>query len=131
MDEYTQKVFEHFRNPRNVGVMDEADGIGKIGSEDCGDYLVMYIKVDENEFIEDIKFQIYGCVAAIATSSALTEMAKGMHIDEAVAITEEDIIKYLGGLPEEKIHCSVLGAQCIKSAVLDYYQKKLQTNEDI
>lgn len=124
MDAYTEKVYEHFSNPRNIGTMDNADGVGKIGSEDCGDYLVIYIKVNDQELIEDIKFQIYGCVAAIATSSALTEMVKGIHIDKAASITESDIVNYLGGLPEQKVHCSVLGAECIKMAVLDYKQRK-------
>lgn len=124
MDNFNEKVLEHFLRPRNVGVIENADGVGEIGSKECGDYLVIYIKVNDREEIEDIKFKIHGCVAAIATSSAVTEIARGLNIHEAVKITEKGIVDYLGGLPEEKLHCSVLGASCIKSAVRDYLIRK-------
>lgn len=124
MEEYNKKVLEHFVHPRNLGVIDDADGIGEVGSKECGDYLKICIKVNDKEEIADIKFKIHGCVAAIATSSAVTEIAKGLNVYEAMMISEQDIIDFLGGLPEEKIHCSVLGAKCMEAAVKNYMLKK-------
>ena len=123
MEVYTEKVFEHFNNPRNVGIIYKASGVGEAGSGECSDYLVIYIKVSGEKVIEDIKFQLRGCAAAIATSSALTEMVKGKHIGEALAVSEGDIVDYLGGLPEEKIHCSIMGVQALKGAIMNYLEK--------
>lgn len=120
METYSEKVFEHFNNPRNVGVIYKPHGVGEAGSGECSDYLVIYIKVNGEKVIEDIKFQLRGCAAAIATSSALTEMVKGKHIGEALALTEADIVDYLDGLPEEKIHCSIMGVEALKNAVMNY-----------
>lgn len=122
MEAYTDKVYEHFNNPRNVGVIYKAHGVGEAGSGECSDYLVIYIKVSREKVIEDIKFQLRGCAAAIATSSALTEMVKDKHIGEALAVTEADIVNYLGGLPEEKMHCSIMGVQALKNAVMNYLE---------
>lgn len=122
MEMYTEKVFEHFNNPRNVGVIYKPDGVGESGTRECSDYLVIYIKVNQDKVIEDIKYQLRGCAAAIATSSALTEMAMCKHIGEALAITESDIADYLGGLPEEKMHCSVMGVKALKNAILNYLE---------
>lgn len=122
METYSEKVFDHFNNPRNVGVIYRADGVGDSGTEECSDYLVIYIKVNQDKVIEDIKYQLRGCAAAIATSSALTEMAMGKHIGEALAITEEEIADYLGGLPEEKMHCSIMGVEALKNAMLNYLE---------
>ncbi len=122
MEAYTEKVYEHFNNPRNVGVIYKAHGVGEAGSGECSDYLVIYIKVSREKVIEDIKFQLRGCAAAIATSSALTEMVKDKHIGEALAVTEADIVNYLGGLPEEKMHCSIMGVQALKNAVMNYLE---------
>lgn len=122
--EFNEKVMDHFINPRNVGEINDANGIGEAGSLECGDYLRIYLKVNDEEMIEDIKFKVHGCVAAIASSSALTEIAKGMNIYEAMLIRDMDIVDYLDGLPKEKIHCSVMGAECMESAVQNYMVNK-------
>ena len=124
---YNEKVMDHFRNPRNQGRIEDASGIGEVGNPICGDMMKIYIKIkkEENkEIIEDIKFETLGCGAAIATSSMLTEMAKGKKIEEALKITREDIANALGGLSPIKIHCSVLAADGLKKAVENYQSKK-------
>jgi nitrogen fixation NifU-like protein len=119
---YTDKVMDHFNNPRNVGVIDDADGVGEVGNPVCGDVMKITIKV-ENDRITDLKFQTLGCGAAIATSSIVTEMAKGMTLEEAVAITKRQVADELGGLPAAKMHCSVLATDGLKVAVDDYLKK--------
>ncbi|MDI6839679.1 MAG: Fe-S cluster assembly scaffold protein NifU [bacterium] len=120
--EYTKKVLEHFRNPRNVGVIENPDGVGKVTSPVCGDIMELYIKVKDDR-IEDAKFQTFGCAAAVASSSILTEMIKGKTVEEALKITNERIAEALGGLPKEKVHCSVLAEDGVKSAIEDYQKK--------
>jgi nitrogen fixation NifU-like protein len=120
--EYTDLVMEHFMHPRNVGVIEEADGVGREGNPVCGDLMEIYIKVD-NGHIADIKFRTFGCGAAIATSSIATEMVKGKPLDEAEALSNKAIAEALGGLPPVKMHCSVLAAAALKRAIEDYYQK--------
>lgn len=119
---YSDKVMEHFGNPRNVGVLDDADGIGEVGNPVCGDVMKITIKVDDDR-IEDIRFQTLGCGAAIATSSIVTEMAKGMTLADAVAITKNQVAEELDGLPPAKMHCSVLATDGLKVAVDDYLVK--------
>lgn len=119
---YNDNVIEHFLNPRNAGYISYPDGIGLQGDPSCGDYLRIYIKVKKNR-IADIKFEIYGCPAAIATSSALTELAKGKTLEEALKITDADIITFLGGIPDPKVHCSNLGAGALQLAIQDYQDR--------
>jgi nitrogen fixation NifU-like protein len=121
---YTEKVMEHFTNPRNVGELADADGMGEVGNMKCGDIMRIYIKVDERDVIEDIKFRTFGCGAAIATSSVVTEMVKGKTLDEALEVTNKQVAAELGGLPENKMHCSNLAADALHKAILDYRNKR-------
>lgn len=129
---YSEKVMDHFQHPRNVGKIEDADGVGEVGNAKCGDIMKMYIKVDENEIITDVKFNTFGCGSAIATSSMATEMIKGKSIKEALAISNKAVVEALDGLPTNKIHCSVLAEEAVKAAVEDYYKRKgLPIPEDL
>lgn len=121
--QYSEKVMEHFRNPRNVGEIENPDGIGYVGNPVCGDIMELYIKVKDN-IIVDAKFKTFGCGAAIATSSMVTELVKGKSIDEALAISNRAVAEALGGLPPIKMHCSVLAEEALKSAINDYLKKR-------
>jgi len=121
--EYSEKVIEHFRNPRNVGEIPDADGIGNVGNPMCGDIMRLYIKVVDNRIV-DAKFKTFGCGAAIATSSMVTELVKGKTIEEALKISNRAVAEALGGLPKIKMHCSMLAEEALKSAIEDYLKKK-------
>ncbi len=120
---YSEKVMDHFANPRNVGELKDANGIGEVGNPKCGDIMKMYIKV-ENGIIKDVSFKTFGCGAAIATSSMATELVKGKSIEEALKLTNKAVMEALDGLPPVKIHCSVLAEQAIKAAISDYYKRQ-------
>ena len=123
---------DHFQHPRNVGKIEDADGIGEVGNAKCGDIMKMYIKVDENEIITDVKFNTFGCGSAIATSYMATEMIKGKSINEAPEISNKAVVEALDGLPTNEIHCSVLAEEAVKAAVEDYYKRKgLPIPEDL
>ena len=121
---YTDTVMDHFMHPRNVGEIADADGVGQVGNAKCGDIMRMYIQVDpETQVITDVKFNTFGCGSAIATSSMATEMIKGKTIDEALAVTNRQVVEARGGLPAHKLHCSVLAEESIKSAIKNYYDR--------
>ncbi len=120
---YNETVMEHFTNPRNVGEIEDADGVGEVGSPQCGDIMKIFLKVEDN-IIKDIKFKTFGCASAIASSSIMTEMVKGRTIEEALALTNKDVVDALGGLPPAKVHCSVLAEQAIRAAIEDYRAKR-------
>ncbi|KXG74047.1 Iron-sulfur cluster assembly scaffold protein IscU [Thermotalea metallivorans] len=127
---YSEKVMDHFMNPRNVGEIENADGIGEVGNAKCGDIMKMYLKI-ENDVIVDVKFKTFGCGSAIATSSIATEMIKGKTIQEALKLTNQAVVEALDGLPPQKIHCSVLAEQAVKSALLDYAKKHHITLDEL
>lgn len=121
---YSEKVMDHFQNPRNVGVLEDANGIGEVGNMRCGDIMKLYIKVGEDEVIEHIKFQTFGCGAAIATSSMITEIVKGMSIAEAEKVSNRQVAEELDGLPPAKMHCSNLAADALRAAIANYRENK-------
>jgi len=120
--QYGEKVLDHFKNPRNVGEMENPDGVGRVGSPVCGDVMELYIKV-KDDIIVDAKFKTFGCAAAISSSSMLTEMVKGKSIQEALKISNKAVVEALGGLPPAKIHCSVMAEEAVKAAIEDYFKK--------
>lgn len=120
---YSDKVMDHFTNPRNVGKIDDADGVGEVGNAKCGDIMKIYLKIDENQIITDVKFNTFGCASAIASSSMATELIKGQPVSKALELTNKAVVEALDGLPAVKIHCSVLAEEAIKQAVKDYYDR--------
>ena len=120
---YSEKVMDHFRNPRNVGVIEDADGVGEVGNAKCGDIMKMYLKIDD-DIISDVKFETFGCGSAIASRSMATELIKGKPVSEALELTNKAVAEALDGLPAYKMHCSVLAEEAIKSALDDYYTRK-------
>ena len=119
---YSEKVMDHFRNPRNVGVIEDANGVGEVGNAVCGDIIKIYLKINSDEVIEDVKFETFGCGSAIASSSMATQMIKGKPVSEALKLTNQAVTEALDGLPPHKVHCSVLAEEAIKKAVNDYYE---------
>lgn len=126
---YSDIVMDHFTNPRNTGVIDDADGVGEVGNPVCGDMMTFYIKVQDERLV-DVKFQTFGCVAAIAVSSIVSEMAKGRKLEEAKLITNKKVAETLGGLPQNKMHCSNLGAEALALAIKNYQEKRQNTPRD-
>ncbi len=122
--DYSEKVMDHFANPRNVGVIEDANAVGEVGNAKCGDIMKMYMKINDDGVIEDIKFKTFGCGAAVATSSMATEMVKGKTIEEALKLTNKAVAEALDGLPPVKMHCSVLAEEAIQAALTDYYTRK-------
>lgn len=120
---YSEKVMDHFSNPRNVGALDDANGIGQVGNSVCGDVMKIYLKI-EDDVIQDVRFKTFGCGAAVATSSMATELVKGKTVEEALSLSNKAVAAALDGLPPEKLHCSILAEEGIKAAIEDYYQKK-------
>ena len=120
---YSEKVMEHFMHPRNVGVIEDADGVGEVGNAKCGDIMKMYLKID-NDIITDVKFETFGCASAIASSSMATELIKGQRVEDAMELTNKAVAEALDGLPDYKMHCSVLAEEAIQAALEDYQNKK-------
>lgn len=120
---YSEKVMDHFTNPRNVGEIDDAQGVGVVGNAKCGDIMKIYLEIDENDIITDCKFKTFGCGAAIATSSMATELIKGKSVKDALALTNSAVVEALDGLPPVKVHCSVLAEEAVRSAIADYYKR--------
>jgi len=120
---YSEKVMDHFTNPRNVGEIEEANGVGVVGNAKCGDIMKIYLEIDENDIITDCKFKTFGCGAAIATSSMATELIKGKSVKDALALTNSAVVEALDGLPPVKVHCSVLAEEAVRSAIADYYKR--------
>ena len=127
---YSEKVMDHFRNPRNVGVIEDADGIGEVGNARCGDIMKMYLKI-KDDIIEDVKFETFGCGSAIASSSMATELIKGQPVSEAMKLTNKAVAEALDGLPDYKMHCSVLAEEAIEKALEDYFEKHPDKRKDV
>ncbi|MBP5610491.1 MAG: Fe-S cluster assembly scaffold protein NifU [Clostridia bacterium] len=126
---YSEKVMDHFRNPRNVGVIEDADGVGEVGNAKCGDIMKIYLKI-ENGIVEDVKFETFGCASAVASSSMATELIKGKPVSEALKLTNQAVAEALDGLPAYKMHCSVLAEEAIRNALEDYYKKHPEEKKD-
>ena len=126
---YSEKVMDHFRNPRNVGVIEDANGIGEVGNAKCGDIMKMYLKI-EDDVVQDVKFETFGCGSAIASSSMATELIKGKPVSEVMKLTNKAVAEALDGLPDYKMHCSVLAEEAIQSALADYYEKHPESKHD-
>lgn len=127
--QYSEKVLDHFQHPRNVGEIEDASGVGMVGNAKCGDIMQMFLKINEDEVVEDVKFKTFGCGAAIATSSMATELIKGRPLSEVEQLTNEAVVEALEGLPPVKIHCSVLAQEAVQAAIADYRAKKQQKEE--
>jgi nitrogen fixation NifU-like protein len=125
---YSEKVMDHFSNPRNMGEMEDANGMGMVGNAKCGDIMQMFLKINDDDVIEDVTFKTFGCGAAIATSSMATELIKGKTVDEALQLTNSAVVEALEGLPPAKIHCSVLAEEAVKAAIEDYKKRKEEAN---
>jgi len=121
---YTEKVMDHFQNPRNMGEIENADGVGTVGNAKCGDIMRIYLDIDDNQIIQDVKFKTFGCGAAVATSSMATELVKGLSIHEALQVTNKAVMEALDGLPPVKVHCSLLAEEAIHAALWDYAEKR-------